>query len=75
MNTFSLKIVTPDGLCYEGQADPFILESNGKFYIYTTGSDGIYAYSSDDVKPDLTFGQIIRRVIKSISAVAVHVIG
>ncbi len=32
---------------YIGQADPFILESNGKFYIYTTGSDGVYAYSSD----------------------------
>ena len=32
---------------YIGQADPFILESNGKFYIYTTGDDGIYAYSSD----------------------------
>lgn len=32
---------------YIGQADPFILESNGKFYIYTTGKDGIYAYSSD----------------------------
>lgn len=32
---------------YIGQADPFILESNGKFYIYTTGNDGVYAYSSD----------------------------
>lgn len=34
---------------YIGQADPFILESNGKFYIYTTGEDGIYAYSSDSL--------------------------
>ena len=34
---------------YIGQADPFILESNGKFYIYTTGKDGIYAYSSDSL--------------------------
>ncbi len=34
---------------YIGQADPFILESNGKFYIYTTGKDGIYAYSSDEL--------------------------
>ncbi len=34
---------------YIGQADPFILESNGKFYIYTTGDDGIYAYSSDEL--------------------------
>lgn len=34
---------------YIGQADPFILESNGKYYIYTTGHDGIYAYYSDDL--------------------------
>ena len=26
---------------YIGQADPFILEHGGKFYIYTTGKDGI----------------------------------
>ena len=32
---------------YIGQADPFILESSGRYYIYTTGDDGIYAYSSD----------------------------
>lgn len=34
---------------YIGQADPFILESNGRFYIYTTGHDGIYAYESDNL--------------------------
>lgn len=34
---------------YIGQADPFILESDGRFYIYTTGKDGIYAYSSDSL--------------------------
>ncbi len=34
---------------YIGQADPFILESRGRFYIYTTGDDGIYAYSADDL--------------------------
>lgn len=34
---------------YIGQADPFILESGGRFYIYTTGKDGIYAYSSDSL--------------------------
>ncbi len=32
-----------------GQADPFIFESNDKFYIYTTGDDGIYAYYADDL--------------------------
>ena len=34
---------------YIGQADPFSLESRGRFYIYTTGDDGIYAYSADDL--------------------------
>ena len=34
---------------YIGQADPFILESGGRFYIYTTGKDDIYAYSSDEL--------------------------
>lgn len=34
---------------YIGQADPFILEANGKYYIYTTGHDGIYAYESSDL--------------------------
>lgn len=34
---------------YIGQADPFIFKSKGKYYIYTTGHDGIYAYSSDSL--------------------------
>jgi beta-xylosidase len=34
---------------YIGQADPFIFESKGRFYIYTTGDDGIYAYEADDL--------------------------
>ena len=28
---------------YIGQADPFILKANGRYYIYTTGHDGIYS--------------------------------
>lgn len=34
---------------YIGQADPFILKANGRYYIYTTGHDGIYAYQSDNL--------------------------
>lgn len=33
--------------CYKGQADPFILKSGGRYYIYVTGHDAIYAYHSD----------------------------
>lgn len=32
---------------YAGQADPFILKADGRYYIYTTGHDGVYAYQSD----------------------------
>ena len=32
---------------YIGQADPFILKAGGRYYIYTTGEDGVYAYESD----------------------------
>lgn len=31
------------------QADPFIFEDNGKFYMYVTGNDGIDAYSSNSL--------------------------
>ena len=34
---------------YIGQADPFILKANGRYYIYTTGHYGIYAYQSDNL--------------------------
>lgn len=34
---------------YIGQADPFILKSGGRYYIYTTGHDGVYAYHSDNL--------------------------
>lgn len=34
---------------YIGQADPYILKSGGRFYIYVTGHDGIYAYDSDSL--------------------------
>lgn len=32
---------------YKGQADPYILKHDDKYYIYVTGHDGVYAYSSD----------------------------
>ncbi len=40
---------------YIGQADPYIIESGGRYYIYTTGHDGIYAYHADDLFDDWTF--------------------
>ncbi len=35
---------------YQGQADPFILKSSaGRYYIYVTGHDAVYAYHSDNL--------------------------
>mgnify|MGYP003324902401 CR=1 FL=1 len=31
------------------QADPFIFEDDGKFYIYATATKGVDAYFSDDL--------------------------
>ena len=44
-----MHLLNVDKENYIGQADPFILKSNGRYYIYTTGHDGIYAYSSDSL--------------------------
>lgn len=45
---------------YIGQADPFILKSGGRYYIYTTGHDGIYAYHSDKLFDGWEFaGQVM----------------
>ncbi len=44
---------------YIGQADPYIIEHQGKYYIYTTGDDGLYGYSCDTLLGDWKFeGQI-----------------
>ena len=44
---------------YIGQADPYIIEHEGKYYIYTTGDDGLYGYSCDTLLGDWRFeGQI-----------------
>ncbi len=42
-----MQLLPLDKENYCGQADPYILKSNGKYYIYVTGHDGIYAYYSD----------------------------
>lgn len=44
-----MQLLEIDSQNYIGQADPFILESSGRYYIYTTGHDGVYAYHSDDL--------------------------
>ncbi|MCI5524143.1 MAG: glycoside hydrolase family 43 protein [Spirochaetales bacterium] len=45
-----------------GQADPFILKSGGRYYIYVTGHDGIYAYESDSLFKGWTYYGLVMTV-------------
>lgn len=42
-----MHLLKVDTSHYIGQADPYILKSGGRYYIYVTGHDGVYAYQSD----------------------------
>ena len=54
-----MQLLKIDKSNYIGQADPYIIEHNGKYYIYTTGDDGLYGYSCDTLLGDWKFeGQI-----------------
>ena len=44
-----MKLITNAKYSELSQPDPYILEANGKFYIYATGSDGVQVYRSDDL--------------------------
>lgn len=44
-----MHLLSIDKENYIGQADPYILKADGRYYIYTTGHDGIYAYHSDNL--------------------------
>ena len=44
-----MHLLKAEGDHYKGQADPYILKSGDKYYIYVTGHDGIYAYHSDNL--------------------------
>ena len=56
-----MRLLKSDNTHYQGQADPFIFKSNGRYYIYVTGHDAIYAYHSDDLFSDWQyFGPVLR---------------
>ena len=50
-----MQLLKIDKENYVGQADPFILKHNDKYYIYTTGDDGLYAHSCDNLLGDWKF--------------------
>lgn len=50
-----MKLLKTDVENYVGQPDPYIIEHGGKYYIYTTGNDGIYGYSCDTLLGDWKF--------------------
>lgn len=48
---------------YHGQADPFILKaSDGRYYIYVTGHDGVYAYDSDTLMGDWQYQGMVMTI-------------
>ena len=56
-----MRLLKSNNSHYQGQADPFIFKSNGRYYIYVTGHDAIYAYHSDDLFSNWKFyGQVMR---------------
>ena len=44
------------------QADPFIFEDNGKFYLYVTAGAGVEAYSADDLLGEWHFEGVVGKV-------------
>ncbi len=50
-----MQLLKIDKENYVGQADPYIIEHKGKYYIYTTGDDGIYAHSCNTLLGDWQF--------------------
>ena len=54
-----MQLLKIDKNNYIGQADPYIIKHEGKYYIYTTGDDGLYGYSCNTLLGDWKFeGQI-----------------
>ncbi len=44
-----MRLLSIEPGCYPGQADPYVLKSGGRYYIYVTGPEAVYAYHSDDL--------------------------
>lgn len=41
-----MKLLNREQTDFQGQADPYILKSQGEYFIYVTGHDAVYAYRS-----------------------------
>ena len=55
-----MHLLKIDGNCNFGQADPYILKSGERYYIYVTGHDAIYAYHSDHLQEGWQYhGQVL----------------
>ena len=47
-----MHLIKPTKHHYQGQADPYILKANGRYYIYVTGHNAVYAYESAELLGD-----------------------
>ena len=59
-----MHLLKVDPSNYQGQADPYILESGGRYYIYVTGHDGVYAYHSDNLFDGWEYHGVVMTVPK-----------
>ncbi len=55
-----MKLIKYKNGQHNSQADPYILKgSNGKYYLYVTGSDGVHAYQSDSLTSEYSYIGIV----------------
>ncbi len=47
-----MKLILPEKGAPISQGDPYILKTNGKYYLYATGVNGVETYSSDKLMQD-----------------------
>ena len=65
-----MHLLKVDSGNYQGQADPYILESGGRYYIYVTGHDGVYAYHSDNLFEGWEYHGIVTPTFAELGTVA-----
>ena len=57
-----MKLFKDPKLASDTQPDPYIIEANGKFYIYATGVEGVKAYKADTLFGDWEYIGVVAYV-------------
>ena len=54
-----MKLKIKDGKHPFGQPDPYIIEDNGNFFIFTTGEDGVHCYQARKITGEYEYLGIV----------------